>query len=202
MARLTIQTPGLGRQTVELRMGVNHVGRDRNCEIHLPHLSISTHHAELVFTDDGVHLRDCGSTNGTFVDGLPCKEMWLTPGQRVRFGHIDLLVDSTDAVIAIPQFNRAEPAPPAPTSLEDGRAACARHPENPVTFRCTHCTETMCNRCVRVIGLKGRSPHFLCRVCSHPAVSAEDTAPKKKKGFLAMLEETVKTKFWHGPRRK
>jgi len=95
MARLIIQTPGLGKQTVELRMCVNHVGRSRHCEIHLPHVSVSTRHAELVLTDDGVHLRDCGSTNGTFMDNLPCKEMWLTPGQQVRFGHINLLVEST-----------------------------------------------------------------------------------------------------------
>ena len=197
MARLIIQTPGLGKQTVELRMGVNHVGRSRDCEIHLPHISVSTRHAELVLTDDGVHLRDCGSTNGTFIDDVPCQEMWLTPGQQVRFGHINLLVESTDAVIAIPQFDRAEPPPPEPTTLEDGRPACARHPENPVTFRCTHCTETMCTRCVRVIGLKGRLPHYLCRVCSHPAVSTEELVSKKKKGFFAMLQETVKLKFSH-----
>jgi hypothetical protein len=195
MARLIIQTPGLGKQTIDLRAGVNHVGRSRNCEIHLPHLSVSTVHAELVATDEGLHLRDCGSTNGTFVDGVPCRETWLIPGQQLRFGHVDLVVESTEATVAIPQLDQAVPPPPPPTVLEDGRPACARHPENNVTFRCTHCTETMCNRCVRVIGLKGRPPHFLCRVCSHPAVPAEDPNAKKKKNFFAQLQETLKSKF-------
>ena len=43
----------------------------------------------------------------------------------------------------------------------------------------------VCNRCVRVIGLKGRLPHYLCRVCSHPAVSTEELVSKKKKGFFS-----------------
>jgi hypothetical protein len=59
----------------------------------------------------------------------------------------------------------------------------------------------MCNACVRIMRIKGGKPHYLCRLCSHPAERIEAAAPKKKKGFFAMLQETVKLKFNH-PRGK
>jgi len=71
MARLIIQTEGLDKQAVELRMGINRVGRDEHCELQLPHTTVSSLHAELSLSNDGVHLRDCDSTNGTFVNGQP-----------------------------------------------------------------------------------------------------------------------------------
>jgi hypothetical protein len=55
----------------------------------------------------------------------------------------------------------------------------------------------MCNGCVRVMRLKGRAPHFLCRICSHHCDRIEDGGPKKKKGFFALLQESVKLKFTH-----
>lgn len=195
MARLIIKTEGLGKQALELRMGVNRVGRDPDCELHLPHSTVSSFHCELALSNDGVHLRDCDSTNGTFINGQPCAEAWLMNGQQVRFGDVELLVESTDAVIAIPEFQRGEPAPVAPLILENGLTACPQHPEISATFRCTYCKEMMCNACVKVMRIKGGQPHFLCRLCSHPAERAQTIEPKKKKGFFAMLQDTVKLKF-------
>lgn len=179
MARLIIQTDGLGKKSAELRLGINRVGRDKDCEIQLPHASVSWFHAELALTTDGVHLHDNHSTNGTFLDGQPCTEAWLENGQRIRFGRVEAVLESAEVRVAIPQFDRAEPAPPAPTVRADGRLMCARHPENPVTFRCTVCTEQMCNVCVKLIRLQKGRPHFLCRVCSHPAERLDAAAKRK-----------------------
>jgi len=201
MARLIIKTEGLGQQALELRLGINRVGRDTDCELHLPHSTVSSLHCELALSNDGVHMRDCDSTNGTFINGEPVAEAWLAPGQQLRFGDVELLVESTNVVIGIPQFERGEPAPAAPVILENGLTACPRHSETAATFRCTHCKEMMCNACVRIMRIKGGKPHYLCRLCSHPAERIEATAPKKKKGFFAMLQETVKLKFHH-PRNK
>ena len=197
MARLILQTAGLGRQAVELRLGINRVGRDRECEIQLPHPSVSWFHAELALTGDGVHLQDCHSTNGTFLNGQPCTEAWLEPGQQLRFGRVELLVESTDASVAIPQYDRTEPSRPAPVVRDDGRTVCPEHPENAATFRCLHCKEHMCNACVKLIRLRGRPPHFLCRVCSHPAERIEAMLPKKKGNFLNQWLDTVMLKFTH-----
>jgi len=197
MARLIIKTEGLGQQALELRLGINRVGRGADCELQLPHSTVSSLHCELALSNDGVHMRDCDSTNGTFINGQPVAEAWLVPGQQVRFGDVELLVESTNVVIGIPQYERGEPPAAAPVILENGLTACPRHSEVAATFRCTYCKEMMCNACVRIMRIKGGKPHYLCRLCSHPAERVEATAPKKKKGFFAILQETVKLKFRH-----
>jgi len=196
MARLVIKTEGLGKQALELRMGVNRVGRSTDCELQLPHASVSALHCELSLTNDGIYLRDCDSTNGTFINGEPREEAWLAPGQQVRFGDVELIVESTDAVIAIPQFERGEPAPAAPVILENGLTACPRHSETVATFRCSYCKEMMCNACVKIMRIKGGKPHYFCRLCSNPAERVQTMEIKKKKGFFALLQKTVKLKFW------
>ena len=201
MARLLVKTDGLGLQAIELRMGVNRVGRSRDCEICLPHTTVSSHHAELALTNDGVYLRDTNSTNGTFLNGEPVAETWLAPGHEIKFGDVELTVESTDAVIAIPEYERGEPAPAAPVILESGLTACPRHAEVAATFRCTHCKEVMCNACVKILRLKGGQPHYHCRLCSNPCERIEEAGVKKKKGFLEMLQTTIKLKFIH-PRDK
>lgn len=49
-------------------------------------LSSSTH-AEIVFANGQVTLRDLGSTNGTYVNGQRITEVVLTPGVIVQFGN-------------------------------------------------------------------------------------------------------------------
>lgn len=201
MARLLVKTQGLGIQAIELRMGVNRVGRGRDCEICLAHNTVSTQHAELALSNDGVYLRDTDSTNGTFLGGERITESWLAPGQEIKFGDVELTVESTDAHIAIPEYERGEPAPAEPIILASGLTACPRHPELAATFRCTVCQDIMCNRCVRVLKLQGGIPRYHCRLCSHPCERIAATLTQKKKGFFEKLQDTVMLKFTH-PRDK
>jgi len=200
MARLLIRTEGLGVQAIELQMGVNHVGRNPDCEHCLSHHTVSSLHCELSLTNDGVYLRDCHSTNGTFLDGEPVKEAWLRPGQKLRLGNVELQVESVEASIAIPEIKRAAPAPKV--IQENGELYCPRHPDRKITFKCTHCTEVMCNACVHVMKRQGGQPLYLCRVCSHICERIELVQEKKKKGFFGFLQETVKLKFRHSGREK
>jgi len=200
MARLLIRTEGLGIQAIELHMGVNHVGRNPDCEQYLNHHTVSSLHCELSLTHDGVYLRDCNSTNGTFLNGDPVKEAWLRPGQDLRLGDVELYVESVDATIAIPEIKTEAPAPKAIT--QNGELFCARHPDHKITFKCTHCTEVMCNACVHVMKRQGGQPLYLCRVCSHKCERIEIIQEKKKKGFLGFLQETVKLKFGNSARNK
>jgi len=201
MARLLVTTEGFGQRTLELRLGVNHVGRDPDCELCLDHPTISSRHCELALTDDGVYVRDCRSTNGTFVNGEPVLEAWLDPGQKLRLGEVELLVESTEATVAIPQFERPRQTPPPSAVLADGALACPRHTETPATYRCTHCNELMCNACVHVMRLKGGTAHFMCLICSHECERVQIAQPKKKKSFLDFLQSTVKLKFKHSSPR-
>jgi hypothetical protein len=184
----------MGLNYLELRMGVNRVGRDPDSDFPLDHPTVSTHHCELILSADGVVLQDCQSTNGTFVDGRPVSEIWLEPGQRVRFGDVELLVESTEAAIAIPQIEREKPAPP-PVVLANGTMLCPRHPEYLANFRCPVCHEIMCAGCVRIIRLKGGKPHYLCAKCHNPCERLNVEPEKKKQTFLGFLQKTVLMKF-------
>ncbi|HXE43525.1 MAG TPA: FHA domain-containing protein [Candidatus Baltobacteraceae bacterium] len=194
MARLLIKTAGLENRTLELRLGINRVGRDPNCDFAIHHPSISSIHCEIIVSADGVLLRDCASTNGTFLNGDPVAEAWLMRGQEVQLGEVEMFVESTEVNVAIPKFERERPK--SPIALEGGAIACSRHAQEVATYRCTHCKDVMCNHCIRIMRIKGGTALFLCPSCSNkcePIVNV--AATKKKKGFFANLADTVKMKF-------
>ena len=198
MDRILIKTAGLPNQTMELRLGVNHVGRTPDNDFAIPHTTVSSTHCEFIVSNDGVYLRDCESTNGTFINGRPVREAWLQAGQEVRLGDVELIVESTEVTIAIPQYERPSQLPPPPTVLPDGTLCCPRHSSVPAVFRCTHCGEVMCNNCIHIMRRQGGAPLFLCTICSHKCeriTSAATTA--KKRGLLGLIQDTVKLKFGH-----
>jgi hypothetical protein len=195
MARLLITTDGFGERALVLRLGVNHVGRDEDCEICIEHPTISSLHCELALTADGVYVRDCNSTNGTFVNNVPVLEAWLDSGQKLRFGDVELLVESTEASVAIPQFERPSQVAPPPKVLPDGTLSCPRHAEVRATYKCPSCQTLMCNACVHVMRRKGGKAHFLCALCSHECQPFQSAQSQIKKGFFGQLQDTVKLKI-------
>ena len=72
------------------------IGRERSCDIPLADDSVSGHHAELEFLEDGKWLlTDCRSTNGTFLlgnGGAPRRlsQSLVSPLDQVRFGAVTL----------------------------------------------------------------------------------------------------------------
>lgn len=194
MARLSVRTPGLNLDTLSLRLGLNHVGRSPDNDFQLDHPTISTHHCELIASGEGVVLHDCDSTNGTFVNGEPVSEIWLETGQTVRLGDVELYVETTEFDVSVPVIEREKPAPP-PVVLPDGAILCPRHPEYSASFRCPVCHEIMCSGCVRIIRIKGGKPHYLCVKCHNPCERIEGVKPKRKKGFLGFLQQTVMMRF-------
>jgi pSer/pThr/pTyr-binding forkhead associated (FHA) protein len=195
MARLLIKTSGLENQLIELKLGTNRVGRSPDADFHILHPTVSSLHCELVLLNDGVTLRDLESTNGTFVDGMQVRETKLAPGQIVRLGDVELLVESIEAKVAIPQFYDTElPAPPV--VMSDGSLVCPRHPQARVTHRCGHCQEVMCEACVHRLRRKGdKRVLMLCPVCSGPVEPIDGPPKPKKKSLLTRVGETVKLKF-------
>jgi len=55
--------------------GSYRVGRSSRCSFIVNDLSVSRFHAELKAKETTVHLKDMGSRNGTFVDGVRIEEM-------------------------------------------------------------------------------------------------------------------------------
>ena len=193
MARLLIKTGGAENRTFELRLGVNRVGRDPDCDFPIEHSAVSFAHCELVLSNDGVMIRDCNSTNGTFINGEPVKEAWLRAGQTVQVGGVELFVENTDAKVAIPKYEHERPKPPV--MLEGGAVLCPRHPRVQATYKCTHCKEVMCGGCVHVLQHKGGPLLFLCPLCSHKCKHIAGGEKQKKKGFMKFLPVTAKLPF-------
>jgi hypothetical protein len=200
MARLLIKTSGFDSRPLELRLGVNRVGRDPDNDFPINHSTISIHHCELILSNDGIVLHDLDSTNGSFVNGQPVAEVWLEPGQTVRLGDVELLVESTEITVAIPKIEREIPVPKPPVRLENGAVVCSRHEDLMATFKCTHCGEVMCSGCVRMMRRQGGQPLFLCVLCHNKCERILTEKGKAKKSFLGFLQETVRLKFGGRPK--
>ena|SRR5437899_12811544 len=107
MPRLIAITRGLEEQVFELRLGVNRFGRGPRNDFQINHPTVSTQHCEISLGNDELTVRDCGSTNGTFIDDRPIKESCLRAGQVLRLGEIEFSVDATIIAVAIPTFKEA-----------------------------------------------------------------------------------------------
>ena len=196
MARLSVKTGGLNAKLIELKLGANRVGRHPDNDFAIEHPTISSVHCEMVLQDSGVLLRDLESTNGTFVNDEQVREVQLAPGQIVRLGDVELLVESTDAKIAIPAFYNPEiPAPPV--VRKDGLIECARHRNVAVTHQCMTCKELMCEACVHRLRRKGSKKMLsLCPICSGTVELIGGPVKTKKKSLLErIVGETVKMKL-------
>ena len=192
MARLLITTEGFGEKVIELHLGLNRFGRSKDNEFQIEHVTVSARHCEIELSEQGLVLRDCGSTNGTFLGGEPVQEAALSSGQTIRLGEVELMVDNTDIKVAVPKFEMPRPAPPV--VLSNGSMLCPRHPEAQITHRCTHCREVMCDACVRRIRRRGGKILKLCPICSH-GCEAIGPEKKKKKNFFGLLQSTVRLPF-------
>ena len=66
------------------------IGRAAESDIELAADSVSSRHAQLERTGDGWRLTDLQSTNGTFVNDRRVDSAGLKPGDRVRFGNVEV----------------------------------------------------------------------------------------------------------------
>lgn len=194
MARLVIKSEGFHSQVLTLKLGINRLGRSPQNDFQIEHETVSGNHCELWLADGEIIVRDCASTNGTFFQGDPIKEVRLSAGQSFSVGEVEILVETTDATVAIPKFDVPRPAPPV--VLADGSVICRRHPRAQVTHQCTHCRELLCDNCVNRLRRRGGKVLKLCSLCSHHCerIGGEK---KKKKSVLGFLQKTVKLPFIH-----
>ena len=192
MARLLRRNRAGEPEVLELNLGVNCFGRDPKNHFAINHSTVSAHHCDIILTAEAVLLRDCNSTNGTFLNDQPVQQAVLAAGQILRLGDVEFLVEATDVTIAIPKVERPRPAPPV--VLPDGAMLCPRHPKARVTHRCTHCHSVLCDTCVTRLRRRGGKTLKLCALCSHPVESLVAEKPKKN-ALLALLQKTIKLPF-------
>jgi len=68
-----------------LRTGTTRLGRGADADIRIDDPGVSRHHADILVGTDTV-LRDLGSTNGTYVNGMQISEVVLRDGATIRLG--------------------------------------------------------------------------------------------------------------------
>jgi hypothetical protein len=90
-ARLVIRLSNGAHHTIGLPVGLVDVGRAPGSTIRLDEPEVSTRHAELAWSGDGLlRVRDLASTNGTYVNERRVGD-WtvLGHGDRIRWGSVD-----------------------------------------------------------------------------------------------------------------
>ena len=69
--------------------GEHLIGRDINCPVYLDSEYISTQHAKLHLSHDGIHIEDLNSSSGTFLDGVTVRgKLRVKPGQLLQLGDL------------------------------------------------------------------------------------------------------------------
>jgi hypothetical protein len=217
MPRLIVNPGREGAWEIPLRAGVNSLGRGEHNHFQINEPSVSTSHCHVVVNNGEITIRDLGSTNGTFVDQARVTEARLQPGQRLRLGGVELLLEpdvpksvppapapATGGLrIALRATESPPPvaAPPVPPPLmappiqaipaSGGKLFCKFHPKSIASYQCHKCNRTFCELCVTSRNVGGVVKK-ICRTCGVECVPLEvDFRPEKVRGFYARLPGVV-----------
>ena len=68
------------------------VGRREDCDLRIPVPAVSRKHCKFLKSDNGLELKDLGSSNGTFVNNQRVQETILKAGDRVVVGPVVFIV--------------------------------------------------------------------------------------------------------------
>jgi pSer/pThr/pTyr-binding forkhead associated (FHA) protein len=85
MPRVLVKGESVKRR-VRLMKAKCKLGRAETADVLLPHESVSEQHAEIDFDGTAFALRDCGSTNGTLVDGAVVRSQTTTIRRNTLLG--------------------------------------------------------------------------------------------------------------------
>ena len=127
MPELILISGGFGRQACVLKDGTFTVGRSGTNQLVIQDSSVSAQHCELLVYGSEVIVRERGSRNGTFVDGVRVTgQSGVRHGQHVRFGTVETRLDieaadegSATGISAIEDYRKImrshahEPKPPS-----------------------------------------------------------------------------------------
>jgi len=155
------------------------IGRSEDSHFCLPHdRFFSRHHCILEIVPPQTFLRDLGSTNGTFVNGLRVETAHLKNGDRIQGGEtvleVEVTADQADIHSSIPQYQvQTEPSLVTIQCLNCGIPSQAEvsKPDAKLSFVCDNCREILRKnpqpipgyQMIRVLGQGGMGSVMLAR---------------------------------------
>src|SRR5215212_6510466 len=194
MARLIYKNGPNAGSAIELRNGLNRIGRNPANDIQIMDVSISSAHCEMHVSDLGIAFRDVGSTNGSFINGQRVTKEILTAGKTLRLGSVEFNVEIPIANISVPELPKEEEV--FANFLLDGTQACQKHADVQARFRCTKCEKAWCDECVRRTGMVGSANQVVsCNECGGKCEKIVVVMDQKKKGFFDAISDTIRLKW-------
>jgi pSer/pThr/pTyr-binding forkhead associated (FHA) protein len=71
------------------------IGRGPECNLRIASTDVSRRHCQIIVTDDAVLVRDLGSSNGTFIDGVQIDagtDVAVAPGSQLSVGGVKFVM--------------------------------------------------------------------------------------------------------------
>ena len=98
---VVIDGPSRGSR-LRVENGFARVGSASASDLSLSDFTVSRVHCEIRVHPNAVSIKDCGSTNGTYVEGVNVREGDVQPGASVRVGRSVFRIDSIDGNSVVP----------------------------------------------------------------------------------------------------
>jgi predicted component of type VI protein secretion system len=105
-------------KTITLSGPLTTVGRQQDCSLSIPLMSVSRRHCQFELDTDSVILRDTGSRNGVLVNDQKVEEARLQAGDRVKIGPLCFAVQ----INGQPTTESLIPAAPEPIAAPEAKA--------------------------------------------------------------------------------
>ena len=195
--------PQIGRDFTFDQHDTFMIGRSEDAQFCLPHdRYFSRHHCILEIAPPQAFLRDLGSTNGTFVNGMRMETAYLKSGDRIQGGETILEVEVTTGIeetgVSTSVPGATQPSIVKVTCLNCGIPATfeAANPEARLSFICDDCREKLKKnpqpipnyQMIRIIGQGGMGSVMLGRADSDGrAVAIKTLLPE-----VAVSEQSLK----------
>jgi len=211
MSRLVVNPDKPDAWEIELKPGVNRLGRSNANDFTIGDASVSGAHCQIVVGDGLATIQDLGSTNGTFINGAQIQTAKLENGQTIRLGSAEMIFYSAapqpvvspatarmrvsaiaNAPAAVPPVLAGVPPPMDSTpEVQATSSVCKFHPKSPARWFCSQCNRSFCDLCVASRNVGG-AVKTVCRTCAVECapLDVKITRPVEI-GFLARLPGAI-----------
>ncbi len=211
MNRLVVNPARADAWEIELKPGVNRLGRGDANDFKIGDASVSGSHCQIIVNDGLATIQDLGSTNGTFINNTQIQNAKLENGQKIHLGGTEMIFYSeteppavspatlrirvsvsANAPAAVPPVLAG--VPPTIASAPEIHAApavCKFHPKSPARWFCSKCNRSFCDLCVASHNIGG-VVKTTCRTCAVECAPLEVKITRPVEiGFFARLPGAI-----------